>query len=229
MSKTLLTNNKKCAFKERTIKNEKIISFVLTAVLLLSVCLIPAYASNFSTQTNAEIKGTCRNHDFSIFVGYHSDNNQHTYRCSSSGCSAYIVEECYNWDNCTNHQDVETLPCERCGHGTVYIHNYEPYHHLYNGDYYHILTCTNTDEYEEFMCGKTSGESVACSLTPTVIWRGFMPNKGHYLTRDCTVCGYHYTIGYFYPSNHPNYFDEENNCQYCQMAYPYYMAWDPDQ
>lgn len=43
MSKTLLTNNKKCAFKERTIKNEKIISFVLTAVLLLSVCLIPAY------------------------------------------------------------------------------------------------------------------------------------------------------------------------------------------
>ena len=56
-----------------------------------------------------------------------------------------------------------------------------------------------------------------------------MPNKGHYLTRDCTVCGYHYTIGYFYPSNHPNYFDEENNCQYCQMAYPYYMAWDPDQ
>lgn len=197
---------------------------VFTFVFILSVSAMPLYA--LTGNGGVSTLGTCPNHDFSTFGGYSSSQNQHTYRCPNPGCTSYIVEECYNRSPCCMHQDVETLECQRCSKGKVNIHNYEYQHGTYDSQQRHILTCTNSfPEFQVSQCSKTSGDYINCTLLQRQIWRGFMANKGHYLTQTCSECDNQYNVGYHYPNNHPNYFNANNDCEYCKMTAPYHKDW----
>ena len=203
---------------------KKVISFLLTIAFILSFLTFPAYAEDSNAERLDETRGICLNHNFSDFVAYYSASNKHKYNCSNEGCTAYIIEECYNTEFCGMHYETETLPCEKCGHGTVYIHNYVATHTMSDATHYHTLRCTNVDPDGFFgECGKTSGAAVECTLEPLQIWRGFLANHGHYLTKTCSVCNYEYNEGHYYPPGHPNYFSVDNNCNYCKQGYPYHM------
>ena len=205
-------------------KKAFIVFITLVSVLMLSI--IPAFAAE--VDGGAVILATCTSHSFTDYGGYSSIHNQHTYVCANAGCTAYIVEECYNYSYCGFYKDQDTLSCQRCGKGQVPIHNYEPIHETYDDEERHILTCTNVDPYMLYgQCGKTSGNYEDCSLGALILWRGWRANHGHYLTRTCSVCKYKYNCGYFYPNNHPNNFSVENDCIYCQMGEPYYMVVAP--
>lgn len=199
---------------------------MLSVILLLALLLTPVYAVGNDSEISVQAKGNCLRHDYSVFRGYSSSNNQHTYNCANPGCTSYMVEECYFSEFCGEYPDDERMPCSKCGRGTIYIHNYKPEHGFMQDDFYHVLSCTNIDEENEHMCYSTKGNEVECTLDTRQIWRGFTPNKGHQLTQTCKICDYSYRVGYYYPQYHPNYFDVNNDCEFCKMGSPYHKDWD---
>ena len=196
------------------------------ALLLLATVIFAEDAAQICEASGTVLRGTCQNHNFE-FSGYSPSQKQHTYSCSNSGCTAYLVEECYFWGFCGNYAGMETVPCQRCGNGALEIHNYAPTHVDFEDEgYTHGLICMNMAD--TWQCCRRKA-TVDCTLETTQIWRGFERNHGHILTRDCSVCEYMYTTGYFYPVNHPNYFSADNtSCPYCQLSPPYHIDYTVD-
>lgn len=183
-----------------------------------------------ATVPEAEISplGTCSNHIFE-FSGYHAGNNEHTFVCANEGCTARIIEECYFHGFCGSYSDTDSVLCDRCHRGTIYIHDYVPNHDWSSETKTHNFKCQNFDEFlggcEAYHHTNDEITEEACTLGPTLIWRGFEPNRGHILTQNCSVCNYTYDSGNFYPEYHPNYFSETNDCYYCQLKDPYYAIY----
>ena len=200
--------------------------------IFFSVIFLTFFVSAFSiiamaAESDVEVQplAVCTNHDYTDFGGYNQTYNQHTYYCSNDGCNAYEVESCYI-TFCGFYNTQDSAQCERCQKGTLTnIHDYEPVPDTVSSDYKHTYTCTRYDEDLWAECGKT-GITESCTLGDTYIWRGFVENHGHILTKTCTICNFKRTIGYFYPQGHPNYFSTDNNCTYCQMESPYNMEFD---
>lgn len=205
---------------------KKIVYLVICVMLLASLSIVSIIALNANDEVASQ--AVCTNHNFTSFESYEAEENKHTYYCSNAGCEAYMVEPCYTTEFCGDHQNVDYLMCEKCSRGRIYIHNYGPVHMINNEDYYHSMACLNYNEESGSVCYllKVDEEEVECMIEEAQVWRGFTPNRGHHITEECSECQERYSIGYFYPANHPNYFSVDNNCRYCTMPYPYHMDWD---
>lgn len=190
--------------------------------MLLLISCFAFQASAADNNGGTSTLASCA-HDFVCSGEYHSGNNEHTYRCTK--CTAYQVEPCYNDSPCVNYKNQETLKCEVCNKGTVYIHNYVCKHPTNDTQKRHIDTCINDYSAMGYMyglCGKTSGSYVSCTLQAKQVWRGWISGKGHFITQTCSICENQYTVAYLQPAGHPDYFDPDNDCEYCQMGSPYF-------
>ena len=202
----------------------KKIGILLFVALFLMSLFTQAYANAESDTQISPKYVVCTNHSFTKFAGYSSSQNEHTYRCSTTGCGAYMVEPCYFSGYCGLYQEAETTSCSKCERGEVSIHDYEMVHNNLDSERRHILTCINVDTYGGTgTCDKTRGDYINCALEPTQIWRGYKANHGHILTTTCSVCAFQYNNGYYAPPNHPNYFSVNNDCTYCKMGEPYHV------
>lgn len=193
----------------------KRIIIVLVAFCLTILLSINLFADD-SMDEGINLLATCTNHNFTDFVEYRPSSNKHKYECSNPGCTAYIVEACYNEAPCLAYPNQDYKSCSRCGIGKIYnIHNYVPKHvDASDSIYRHIKKCSNTSAYGP--CSAVSGSYESCSLGTSMIWRGYVVGSGHYITRTCTGCNYRYIVGHYNPTSHIS--GTDPNCQYCTMS-----------
>lgn len=199
-------------------KMKKLLVLVLLLAIMISCFTFPTFAAE--NNDNANILASC-SHNF-VFSSASSTRLKHNMICTK--CGATMQEPCYTKSECYFYKDRETLKCYECDHWDVNIHNYEYQHNGSDSanNRVHIKTCVNESTYHG-PCGKTSGTHASCSLEPKMVWRAWKAGSGHIVTQTCSICNYKYTIEYVKPVGHPDYFDVNNNCQYCKMGYPHYM------